>query len=252
MESTASITHFETPDGRYELWCEKKLSFRHVRHYHHNDSMVTLAELKEKGSASSLPASASIVSRIRRSAAQFLRFGRHVRKEYEQIPLSSVNSTGSSSFDVASSSDSASDSNYRGAGTFLVANVGDALFISDLNPENKIPLKVFCFNGEAFPVCHAFDAKATDGHDLVIGMSNGDVYTASLREQLQNAGNELVGAHRHNISGYERSLMLLYYEDPFARHRCPLLCAVLSMGSMIASVFFVLFFDLVSNLSQNL
>ncbi|XP_021751594.1 uncharacterized protein LOC110717242 [Chenopodium quinoa] len=40
------------------------------------------------------------------------------------------------------------------------------------------------------------DAK--DGHDLLIRLNSGDVYSVSLRQQLQDMGKKLVGTHHHN------------------------------------------------------
>ena len=81
-------------------------------------------------------------------------------------------------------------------------------------------------------MCHAFDQDAKDGHDLLIGLSSGDgkiltqgwiaflflywkfklsdfsgyifliaVYSVSLRQQLQDVGKKLVGAHHYNKDG---------------------------------------------------
>lgn len=83
------------------------------------------------------------------------------------------------------------------------------------------------------PICHAFDAEAKDGHDLLIGLNSGDgkytfsmndlcsmfldevmklclndslsmqivVYSVSLRLQLQDVGKKLVGAQHYNKEG---------------------------------------------------
>ncbi|KAI3787935.1 hypothetical protein L2E82_00456 [Cichorium intybus] len=62
------------------------------------------------------------------------------------------------------------------------------------------PIKSITF-GNSNPVCHAFDSKAKDGHDLLIGLNSGDVYSVSLRLQLQDDGKKLVGAHHSNKDG---------------------------------------------------
>ncbi|XP_023733237.1 probable catabolite repression protein creC [Lactuca sativa] len=87
-----------------------------------------------------------------------------------------------------------------GKGTFLIFNVGDTLYISELNSEEKDPIKSITF-GNSNPICHAFDSKAKEGHDLLIGLNSGDVYSVSLRLQLQDVGKKLVGAHHYNKDG---------------------------------------------------
>ncbi|KAK9068651.1 hypothetical protein SSX86_012766 [Deinandra increscens subsp. villosa] len=87
-----------------------------------------------------------------------------------------------------------------GKGSYLIFNVGDTLYITELNSEEKDPIKSISF-GNSNPVCHAFDSKAKDGHDLLIGLNSGDVYSGSLRLQLQDVGKKLVGAHHYNKDG---------------------------------------------------
>ncbi|KAJ0817483.1 putative transcription factor WD40-like family [Helianthus annuus] len=87
-----------------------------------------------------------------------------------------------------------------GKGTYLIFNVGDTLYITELNSEEKDPIKSISF-GNSNPICHAFDSKAKDGHDLLIGLNSGDVYSVSLRLQLQDVGKKLVGAHHYNKDG---------------------------------------------------
>ncbi|KVI11244.1 hypothetical protein Ccrd_010348, partial [Cynara cardunculus var. scolymus] len=48
---------------------------------------------------------------------------------------------------------------------------------------------------------HAFDPDARDGHDLLIGLIRGDVYSVSIRLQLQDVGKKLVGAQHYNRDG---------------------------------------------------
>jgi WD40 repeat protein len=50
-------------------------------------------------------------------------------------------------------------------------------------------------------MCHAFHPDAKDGHDLLIGLNSGDVYTVSLRQQLQDVGKKLVSAQHYNKDG---------------------------------------------------
>ncbi|KAJ7976971.1 WD repeat-containing protein [Quillaja saponaria] len=90
--------------------------------------------------------------------------------------------------------------NFDGKGTYLIFNVGDAIFISDLNSQDKDPIKSIHFSNSN-PVCHAFDQDAKDGHDLLIGLNSGDVYSVSLRQQLQDVGKKIVGAHHYNKDG---------------------------------------------------
>ncbi|PWA93128.1 catabolite repression protein creC [Artemisia annua] len=87
-----------------------------------------------------------------------------------------------------------------GKGSYLIFNVGDTLYISDLTLEEKDPVKSITF-GNSNPVCHAFDFKANDGHDFLIGLNSGDVYSVSLRLQSQDVGKKLVGAHHYNKDG---------------------------------------------------
>lgn len=90
------------------------------------------------------------------------------------------------------------------------------------------PIKSIQF-GNSNPVCHAFDAEASDGHDLLIGLHSGDsrfsqlytvkifslvfflptnahmhdvvVYLVSLRQQLQDPGRKLLAAQHYNKEG---------------------------------------------------
>ncbi|GAB2270447.1 hypothetical protein Dimus_005344 [Dionaea muscipula] len=70
-------------------------------------------------------------------------------------------------------SSSLPSSNFDGKGTYLIFNVGDTIYISDLNSHDKDPIKSIHF-GNSNPVCHAFDPEAKDGHDLLIGLNSGD------------------------------------------------------------------------------
>ncbi|KAJ6913814.1 hypothetical protein NC651_016149 [Populus alba x Populus x berolinensis] len=104
------------------------------------------------------------------------------------------------SLGASSSSNSMINTNFDGKGTYLIFNVGDAIFISDLNSPDKDPIKSIHFSNSN-PVCHAFDQDAKDGHDFLVGLSSGDVYSVSLRQQLQDVGKKLVGAQHYNKDG---------------------------------------------------
>lgn len=98
------------------------------------------------------------------------------------------------------SNSTVNSSNCDGKGTYLIFNVGDALFVSELNLQEKDPIKSINFSNSN-PVCHTFDCDAKDGHDLLIGFNSGDVYSVSLRQQLQDVGKKLVGAQHYNKDG---------------------------------------------------
>ncbi|GAB2257739.1 hypothetical protein Droror1_Dr00013899 [Drosera rotundifolia] len=189
--------HFKTLEGRYELLYEKSYpsALLPTHPQARQVSRVTLAELKEGGPEHSIPTTtptitATVGGGVRSLASRLLGAASYCK-------AGDVSGTSRpSSVDGPSSSNLAAGSAFDGKGSFLVFNVDDALFISDLNSPSKYPIKLIVFS-IGFPVCHAFDPEATDGHDLVIGMSNGDMFTVSLREQLQNAAKKLVGAYRY-------------------------------------------------------
>lgn len=106
---------------------------------------VTLAHLKDKPSPSTPTAptsSFSASSGVRSAAARLLGGGNGSRA------LSFVGGNGGSksvsgnsrvgSLGTSSSSNSTATSNFDGKGTFLIFNVGDAIFISDLNSQDKV------------------------------------------------------------------------------------------------------------------
>ncbi|KAF7804465.1 WD repeat-containing protein 20-like [Senna tora] len=201
-------TYFKTPEGRYKLHYEKTHPSG-LLHYAHGKTVtqVTLAHLKDKPTPStptSQSSSFSASSGVRSAAAKLLGGGNGSRA------LSFVGGNGSSksvgvnsrigSLGASSTSNSMVISNFDGKGTYLIFNVGDAIFISDLNSQDKDPVKSIHFSNSN-PVCHAFDQDAKDGHDLVIGLNSGDVYSVSLRQQLQDVGKKLVGAHHYNKDG---------------------------------------------------
>ncbi|XP_030924104.1 WD repeat-containing protein 20-like [Quercus lobata] len=169
---------------------------------------ITLAHLKEKptqaGSASSSGASTS--SGVRYAAARLLGVGggngsRALSFVGGNGTSKAANGTSrSSSLAASNGSHSMLNSNYDGKGTYMIFNVGDSLFVSDLNTQDKDPIKSLHFS-TSNPICHSFDPEAKDGHDLLIGLNSGDVYSVSLRQQLQDVGKKLVGAQHYNKEG---------------------------------------------------
>ncbi|CAN0926885.1 Probable catabolite repression protein creC [Linum grandiflorum] len=208
-QSPGLKTYFKTPEGRYKLHYEKTHPSG-LLHYAHGKTVtqVTLANLKDKPAPQTPTSSSSTFSSssgVRSAAARLLGAGNGSRA------LSFVGGNGGSksvsgasrigSLGASSSSSSAMiNPNFDGKGNYLIFNVGDAIFISDLNSQDKDPIKSIHFSNSN-PVCHAFDPDARDGHDLVIGLSSGDVYSVSLRQQLQDVGKKLVGALHHNKDG---------------------------------------------------
>ncbi|GKV12230.1 hypothetical protein SLEP1_g23404 [Rubroshorea leprosula] len=207
-QSPGLKTYFKTPEGRYKLHYEKTHPSG-LLHYGHGKTVtqVTLAHLKDKPAPSTPTAPASSFSAssgVRSAAARLLGAGNGSRA------LSFVGGNGGSkslsgssrigSLSASSSSNSITNTNFDGKGTYLIFNVGDAIFISDLNSQDKDPIKSIHFSNSN-PVCHAFDQDAKDGHDLLIGLTSGDVYSVSLRQQLQDVGKKLVGAQHYNKDG---------------------------------------------------
>ncbi|XP_039043033.1 WD repeat-containing protein 20-like [Hibiscus syriacus] len=201
-QSSGLKTYFKTPEGRYKLQYEKTHPSS-LLHYAHGKTVtqVTLAHLKDKPAPSS---SFSASTGVKSAAARWLGSGNGSRA------LSFVGGNGGGktisshsrigSLGASSSSNSLTNTNFDGKGTYLISNVGDAIFISDLNSQDKDPIKSIHFSNSN-PVCHAFDQDAKEGHDLLIGLNSGDVYSVSLRQQLQNIGKKLVGAQHYNKDG---------------------------------------------------
>ncbi|CAI9098039.1 OLC1v1034591C1 [Oldenlandia corymbosa var. corymbosa] len=205
-------TYFKTPEGRYKLQYEKTHPAG-LLHYAHGKTVtqVTLAHLKDKPTQATSQTSSSLgVSSGVRSAAARLLGGGNGSRALSFVggnggsKMVSGNSSSTSSrigaIGPSSSSSVLSNSNFDGKGTYLVFNVGDAIFISDLNSPDKDPIKSIHFSNSN-PACHAFDPDAKDGHDLLIGLNSGDVYSVSLRQQLQDVGKKLVGAQHYNKDG---------------------------------------------------
>ncbi|KAL4190678.1 hypothetical protein AMTRI_Chr07g25930 [Amborella trichopoda] len=209
-QSPGLKTYFKTPEGRYKLQHEKTHPSG-LLHYSHGKAVtqVTFAQLKDKPVPQPTPASSTLssTSGVRLAAARLLGGGNGSRA------LSFVGGNGTSKtvsgnsrigslvgHGVSGSTNGPISSNYDGKGTYLIFNVGDTLFVSDFNSQDKDPIKAIHFSNSN-PVCHAFDPEAKDGHDLVIGLSSGDVYSVSLRQQLQDLGKKLVGAQHYNKDG---------------------------------------------------
>ncbi|KAG4913392.1 hypothetical protein JHK86_053825 [Glycine max] len=209
-QSPGLKTYFKTPEGRYKLHYEKTHPSG-LLHYAHGKTVtqVTLAHLKDKPApstptASSSSSSFSASSGVRSAAARLLGGSNGSRA------LSFVGGNGGSksnggntrigSIGASSTSSAMANPNFDGKGTYLIFNVGDAIFISDLNSQDKDPIKSIHFSNSN-PVCHAFDQDAKDGHDLLIGLNSGDVYSVSLRQQLQDVGKKPVGALHYNRDG---------------------------------------------------
>lgn len=209
-QSPGLKTYFKTPEGRYKLQYEKTHPSG-LLHYGHGKAVtqVTIAHLKDKPAPSTptAPASSFSASSGVRSAAARLLGGGNGSRSYSNLMGGNGGSKGVSgssrigSFGASCSSSSpVTNTNFDGKGTYLVFNVGDAIFISDLNSQDKDPVKSIHFSNSN-PVCHAFDQDVKDGHDLLIGLSSGDVYSVSLRQQLQDVGKKLVGAQHYNKDG---------------------------------------------------
>jgi len=110
------------------------------------DYQVTLANLKDKPAPSTPtapPSSFSASSGVRSAAARLLGGSNGSRA------LSFVGGNGGSksisssssrigSLGASSSSNSMINTNFDGKGTYLIFNVGDAIFISDLNSPDKV------------------------------------------------------------------------------------------------------------------
>ncbi|XP_050228403.1 uncharacterized protein LOC126677692 [Mercurialis annua] len=207
-QSPGLKTYFKTPEGRYKLHYEKTHPSG-LLHYAHGKTVtqVTVANLKDKPApfTPTAPASSfSASSGVRSAAARLLGASNGSRAlSFVGGNGGGKNVSGSSrigSLGASSSSSPLINPNFDGKGTYLIFNVGDAIFISDLNSQDKDPIKSIHFSNSN-PVCHAFDQDAKDGHDLLIGLNSGDVYSVSLRQQLQDVGKKLVGAQHYNKDG---------------------------------------------------
>ncbi|KAJ3671681.1 hypothetical protein LUZ60_007760 [Juncus effusus] len=217
QQSPGLKTYFKTPEGRYKLQYEKTHP-PGVLHYSHGKSVsqLTIAYLKEKPANQSsatppTPSSSSSSSSMRSAAAKFLGAGNGSRalsfvggNGVSRAGPGSSRLTGTLGGGTSTSSSSGgpaqAGSNFEAKGAYIVFNTADTVFISDLNSPDKDPIKSIHFNNSN-PACHAFDSEAKDGHDLLIGLQSGDVYSVSLRQQLQDPGRKLVGAQHYNKDG---------------------------------------------------
>lgn len=199
-------THFKTPEGRYKLQYEKAHSAA-VLHYNHGGktvSQLTVAYLKERSTGQgSTPSTPSSSSGMRSAAARLLGTGNGSRAlsfvggNGVSRAVSGSSRVGGTLGTSTSFGGSQAVANYDGKGAYIIYNSADTLFISDLNSQDKDPLKSIHFSNSN-PLCHAFDSEAKEGHDLIIGMGAGDVYSMSLRQQLQEPGRKPVAAQHYN------------------------------------------------------
>ncbi|KAF7071411.1 hypothetical protein CFC21_076728 [Triticum aestivum] len=199
-------TYFKTPEGRYKLQYEKAHSTA-VLHYNHGGktvSQLTVAYLKERSTGQgSTPSTPSSSSGMRSAAARLLGTGNGSRAlsfvggNGVSRAVSGSNRVGGTLGTSTSLGGSQAVANYDGKGAYIIYNSADTLFISDLNSQDKDPLKSIHFSNSN-PLCHAFDSEAKEGHDLIIGMGSGDVYSMSLRQQLQEPGRKPVASQHYN------------------------------------------------------
>ncbi|KAJ8510158.1 hypothetical protein OPV22_000592 [Ensete ventricosum] len=201
-QSPALKALFKTPEGRYNLLHEKTLPSAAASHGKFV-SQLTIAYLKEKPPANPSQAAPSATSLgVRSAAARLLGAGNGSRSLNNGVSrvVSANSKTGGPIGASVGSIAQLPSPNYDGKGTYLIFNAADSLFISDLNSMEKDPIKSIQF-GNSNPVCHAFDAEASDGHDLLIGLHSGDIYLVSLRQQLQDPGRKLLAAQHYNKEG---------------------------------------------------
>ncbi|EYU34439.1 hypothetical protein ABFS82_10G098100 [Erythranthe guttata] len=200
-------TYFKTIEGKYKLQYEKTHPAG-LLHYAHGKTVtqVTVAHLKDKPTQTPSQSSSSlgVSSGVRSAASRLWSVGNgralsFVAGNGGSKPVSG-STTRIGSLGASSSNNVVGNPNFDGKGTYLVFNVGDAIFVSDLNSQDKDPIKSIHFSNSN-PVCHAYDPDAKDGHDLLIGLNSGDVYSVSLRQQLQDVGKKLVGAQHYNKDG---------------------------------------------------
>ncbi|XP_058087722.1 probable catabolite repression protein creC isoform X3 [Magnolia sinica] len=204
-QSPGLKTYFKTPEGRYKLHYEKTYPAG-LLHYAHgkSTSQVTLAHLKDKTTSFTPPPSNLSASNGAKSVAARLLGGGNGSRTLgfggNGVIKAVAGNTRTRSVGISGFSNSSSPPNYDDKGVYLIFNVGDTLFISDFNSQDKHPIKSIHFSNSN-PVCHAFSPEANDGHDLLIGSNTGDVYSVSLRQQLQDPGKKLVGVQHYNKDG---------------------------------------------------
>lgn len=108
------------------------------------DYQVTLAHLKDKPAPTTPTApssSFSTSSGVRSAAARLLGASNGSRLSFvggNGVSKSVSASSRVGSLVASSSSNSTSTSNFDGKGSYLIFNVGDAIYISDLNTQDKV------------------------------------------------------------------------------------------------------------------
>eukprot|EP00271_Cylindrocystis_brebissonii_P004816 TRINITY_DN1672_c0_g1_i1.p1 TRINITY_DN1672_c0_g1~~TRINITY_DN1672_c0_g1_i1.p1 ORF type:complete len:647 (+),score=111.38 TRINITY_DN1672_c0_g1_i1:968-2908(+) len=112
----------------------------------------------------------------------------------------SSNTAHGASGNGAASNGGASPASASDEATYLIFNIGEALFISDYSTPDKDPIKSIQFE-KTRSLRHAFNHDATDGHDLAVGNEAGEVFTLSLRTQLQDPNRKPLGNTHFNING---------------------------------------------------
>lgn len=104
------------------------------------DCKVTLAYLKDKPVQTSSSSSLGIGGGVRSAAARFLAGGNGNRLHSFAGGSKLASSTNSriGSLGTSISNSVAGNSNFDGKGTYLIFNISDAIFISDLNSHDKV------------------------------------------------------------------------------------------------------------------
>ncbi|KAH9545819.1 hypothetical protein CY35_12G067200 [Sphagnum magellanicum] len=206
-QSSSFRSHFKTSEGRYSLSHEKTHPTG-LLHYNLGKviTQVTLAHLRDKPIQTPSNSGSSGSNGGVRFTTRLLGAGNGTRglgfgggNGFSGRLSGAIKSTATPITNVNSSNGPVTSS-FDGEGTYLIFNVGDALLISDYNSPEKEAIKIIHFNSSN-PTCHTFDSEAKDGHDLLVGLSSGDVYSASLRQQLQDVGKKLVGGLHYNKDG---------------------------------------------------
>eukprot|EP00897_Mesotaenium_endlicherianum_P001942 jgi/Mesen1/1776/ME000014S01186 len=220
---TSIRTHFKTPEGRYQ--CIREKTYNGLVQYStfKGTSKITLAYLKDKPQPAPPAAAQSTASRYLparlswggsgNGASRMVGFGsstpglssKLVRSNSGGGRASLASSGGAGAASGSSNSTTTTTTTTPSSssdieGTYLIFNVGDHFLVADYLSKDKEPIKVIGFQG-THSLCHAFDRESKDGHDLLIGTSSGDIYTASLRVQLQDPTRKLNGANHYNKDG---------------------------------------------------
>lgn len=83
---------------------------------------------------------------------------------------------------------------------FLLFNVADTVFIYDYENPSKEPFKTITFPG-SFVTSHAHTRQVSDGCDLLVGLSTGEVWCLNLRQNLHDAGRKPSAGFCYNKDG---------------------------------------------------